>query len=103
MTYGTGWRNFLTDKCKALLGFCRKAGKAILGAEALEASASRCYLIFLSSDAAERTERHVRALGIRTEKTDLTKQELGHLLGCREAAAVGIADRNLADAIIKNI
>ena len=45
----------------------------------------------------------MRALGIRTEKTDLTKQELGHLLGCREAAAVGIADRNFADAIIKNI
>ena len=91
----------MTDKWISLLGFCRRAGNTILGAEDLKKNASRCELVFLAKNASERTARAVRENHPDAVLTDLTKEDLGKILGCREVAALGIADRGFAEAMKK--
>jgi len=93
----------LTTKFVSLLGLCRKAGKVILGFEELQKTASRVQIVFVAKDVSERTLRNIQKTGVRFFVTDMTKTELGTVLGCGEVATAAVADRNFAEALEKNI
>lgn len=82
-----------------LIGLARRAGKLLLGADSIEAFPGRIFLILLAVDASDRSVRTVHRKNAPVIVSDLTKTELGHIVGCNEAAAVAVTDSGLAEAI----
>ena len=88
----------MTDKFKGMLGLCRKAGKLIPGAELIAKNKKKCLLLVCACDASDRTKATVETFNIKTIHTDMTKQELGAVLGMGNVAVVGITDAGFAAA-----
>ena len=58
----------------------------------------KCLLLVCACDASDRTKATVEAFNIKTIHTDMTKQELGAVLGMGNVAVVGITDAGFAAA-----
>ena len=50
------------DKIESLLGFAVKAGKIVYGADGLEATRTRVFVIFLCDTASDNTKKKIRVL-----------------------------------------
>ena len=74
-----------------MLGLCRKAGKLIPGAELIAKNKKKCLLLVCACDASDRTKATVEAFNIKTIHTDMTKQELGAVLGMGNDAGFAAA------------
>lgn len=91
----------MNKKFISLLGFARRSGNVIMGFDFIERKVGKVKLVVSATDVSDRTEKNIRALGLTHIKTDLTKDELGHLLGSGNVAAVGITDGNFATQLEK--
>ena len=91
------------------IGLCKKAGKLVIGAESIDSAQATgtLKLIVVANDAAERTLRratyHNVRNGIPLARLELTKADIGIILGGRERAIVGITDDGLAGMLLKRI
>lgn len=91
-------KNFLST-----LGLARRAGKLLLGVESIQSYPRSVALLIIASDASPRV---TRALAGRTEMSvvsDLSKVELGHAVGCKQAAVVAVTDAGFAGTIRKKM
>ena len=81
------------DELRSALGLARKAGELIVGQDrVLECLASRrdC-LVLMSNDYSETLKRNVDAKGVPVHiLADLSRLELGQLLGLRQAQIVAL-------------
>ena len=91
----------MDKKFGSLLGFARKSGNVILGLDTLEKKPAKAKLIISASDASERTKRNIGFLQRPHIEVEMTKEELGKLLGCGNVAVVGITDENFATQLEK--
>ncbi len=89
-------KNFLPT-----LGLARRAGKLILGLDALLKYPKPAELLIFASDASPRVKR---ALQDRKEPfitPDFTKEQLGSAVGCKQAAVIAVTDAGFAGMIRK--
>ncbi len=93
-----------------MLGICRKSGNTVIGTEqlcdAIRKDPSRIYLAVAACDVSENTKKRLSDkcsyYGVNLIFTPLTAAELGTAVGKRSlAAAVGITDAGLAEAVLK--
>lgn len=84
------------------VGLARRAGRLVLGLENLEKT-RKTELILLAADASERTRRAVFRRNEPTVETDLTKAEIGHAVGCSEAAVVALTDAGFARSVRREL
>ena len=85
------------------LGLARRAGKLILGVESIEKYGKPAELLIYASDASPRVKR---ALSHREDPfvtPDLTKEELGTAVGCKQAAVIAVTDAGFAGVIRKKL
>lgn len=91
----------MNKKFGSLLGFARKSGNALLGFDLIAKRPEKVELIISAKNSSDRTKKNIRLLGRPFVETDMTKEELGKLLGCGNVAAVGITDGNFATQLEK--
>ncbi|MBO5213221.1 MAG: hypothetical protein J6B86_00415 [Clostridia bacterium] len=87
-------KNFLST-----LGLARRAGKLLLGVESIQKYRKPVALLIYASDASPRVKR---SLSGRTEpflSPELTKEQLGRAVGCKEAAVIAVTDAGFAGMI----
>ncbi len=96
------------DKVLSLAGLAARAGKIASGEFSTEKSVKQrqAYLVLVAGDASDNTKKHFSDLcGYRGipyfEYAD--KERLGKSLGKEFRASLAVKDKNLADAIIKQI
>lgn len=85
------------------LGLARRAGKLLLGVESVQSYSKPVALLIYASDASPRVKR---ALSDRTEPSftpELTKEQLGRAVGCKEAAVIAVTDTGFAGTIRKKL
>lgn len=90
----------MENKILGMLGLARRAGKVTLGFENVQ-KLKKCCLVLIAADAAERTVRHTKELGLETICLDSTKNVLGKALGAGQVSVLGVTDPGFADAIRK--
>ncbi len=91
-------KNFLST-----LGLARRAGKLLLGAESVQKYRKPVELLIFASDASPRVKR---ALADRSEPSltpDVTKEQLGSAVGCKQAAVIAVTDAGFAGVIRKKL
>lgn len=92
-----------------LLGLLRKAGRIWLGASATENAMKqgKAVLLLLASDASAPTTRRAVRLageaGVQYITLPYGKETFGRAVGRRECALAAIADKGVADTILKNM
>lgn len=89
------------NKFLTTLGLARRAGKLVLGVESLSAYGGKVSLLIFASDASPRVHR---ALSKRKEPVltpNLTKEQLGRAVGCKQAAVIAVTDVGFADILRK--
>lgn len=89
----------MNRKFCSLLGFARKSGNLTVGYDNIEKRARNALLLISASDASERTKKNIRNLNRPLIETDMTKAELGKLLGCTEVSAAAVTDSNFAEQL----
>ena len=85
------------------LGLARRAGKVLLGVESVEKCRGPAELLIFASDASPRVKR---TLAGRTEPSvtpELTKEQLGKAVGCKEAAVIAVTDAGFAGILRKKL
>ncbi len=85
------------------LGLARRAGKLLLGVESVQSYKKPVALLIFASDASLRVKR---TLSHRTELSltpELTKEQLGRAVGCKEAAVIAVTDAGFAGTIRKKL
>lgn len=90
--------NFLST-----LGLARRAGKLLLGVESVESFRKPIALLIYASDASPRVRR---ALAGRTDPSvcpNLTKEQLGAAVGCKNAAVLAVTDAGFAGILRKKL
>ena len=95
------------DKALNYLGLARKAGKAELGEEPVNAAtrAVKAALVIVASDASDHTWRRGNSFVAGTEQCILrlpfTKDQLGLAVGRQELAIAALTDAAMAQAFVK--
>ena len=95
------------DKALNYLGLARKAGKAELGEEPVNAvtRAVRAALVFVACDASDHTWRRANSFVAGTDQSVLsvpyTKDQLGFAIGRQELAIGALTDAAMAQAFVK--
>jgi len=91
-----------------LLGIAKKAGMVVSGAENVwdAARTGKIKLVLLSEDASENTKKRVinfcKYYNKKLCTLPLTKEEIGKAIGLNVTAVIGITDKGISEAIIKN-
>lgn len=91
-------------KILTLLGFANKAGKLIIGKQAVLKSIkkNRVYLVILSNDVSLKTIEELQRLEAEWIKlSETTKFEFGAMAGRTELSIVGISDQQFVKSIKK--
>lgn len=91
------------DKFLSTLGLARRAGKLLLGVESLLAYRKSVCLIVYASDASPRVKRSLAGRNDPSVTPDLTKEQLGRAVGCKEAAVVAVTDAGFAGILRKKL
>ena len=92
------------NKLFSMLGICRKAGKLVLGTDAVAEAAHKqaLHLILLSQDLSRRSREKIMTVASNTSviviQAPLTMDDVAALTG-KAAGIVGISDKGLADAV----
>lgn len=95
----------MDDRLLSLLGLARRAGKLVLGSDAVqEAALGRgCALILFSSDLSPRTAREVRAAAergnVETAALGATMDEIGRAIGKR-TGVIAVNDMGFAKKLL---
>ena len=95
------------DKALNYLGLARKAGKAELGEEPVNAAtrAVKAALVIVASDASDHTWRRAKSFVAGTGQECIrlphTKDELGATIGRQELAIAALTDAAMAQAFVK--
>ncbi len=82
-----------------LLGLARRAGKCLLGYDSIRKASQSICLLLCAQDCSERMQKNILALNRYCITLDLTKAELGKLLGAGEVSLVAVIDKNFAAGI----
>ncbi|HOD01786.1 MAG: ribosomal protein L7Ae family protein [Firmicutes bacterium ADurb.Bin300] len=93
-------------KLSSMLGICRKAGKLLIGHDAVMDCIvqKKAYLVILAADCSDRlkneTEITINRSGARVQALSLalSKEEIGLAIG-KNAAVLAVTDRNLASRL----
>ena len=91
-------------KILTLLGFAKKAGKLVIGKQAVLKAfqKKRVYLILLSNDASSKTIDELQRLNAKWFKlSDTSKFELGKIVGRNELSIIALSDQQFAKSIRK--
>ena len=83
------------------LGLARRAGKLLLGVDAVAVARKPVQLLIFAKDGSPRVLRSLSSRKAPMLFPDLTKEQLGHAVGCREAAVVAVTDAGFA-GILRN-
>ena len=92
------------DKLLSMLGICRKAGRLILGADAVAESINKgdAYIVLLTHDLSRRSEKKIAAAAvhksIKVLKIPLSMDDIGALIG-KASGIIAVTDKGLADAV----
>lgn len=93
-----------TGKMLSAVGLCKKAGKLIIGFDAVAAAISRgeVCLMALSADLSPKSAKEIIRLaerrGVKYIKTELNMQDIGRILG-KKAGILAVTDQGLAKAV----
>lgn len=97
-------------KILSLLGMAKKAGKTVCGTdmtvESIRKNASSVKVVITASDSSDGTVKRIvntaSYYGVDVIPLAVTKEKLGHLLGCgAELSVVGVKDSGFAAAVKK--
>ena len=91
------------DKFLSTLGLARRAGKLLMGVDSLSAYRKPVSLIVYASDASPRVKRTLAGRTDPSVTPDLTKEQLGRAVGCKEAAVVAVTDAGFAGILRKKL
>ncbi len=80
------------------LGLAKRAGKLIVGWDRISDYKESIEIIFVSSDASERTIKNA-SFRAETISTEYTMEEIGSSLGIKRAAVVAVADNGFANLL----
>ena len=83
------------------LGLARRAGKLLLGADSLRDYRKPVALLIYACDASPRVERVLADRKEPVIRPELTKEQLGSAVGCKEAAVIAVTDAGFAGIIRK--
>ena len=97
------------NRCLALLGMAKKAGRLAVGSEAAANAARRreATLIITASDASEasvrRAKSNAESNGVKFTTVPFTMFELGTTAGRGSPGTIAFLDKGLADGFIKRL
>ena len=96
------------EKAASMLGLAMKAGKVASGEFSAEKAirSGSAHLVILAEDASENTHRKFRNMAVwyKVPVTEfLPKADLGRRIGKGERSVAAVTDKNLADAIQKQL
>lgn len=95
----------VTNEVSTLLGFAKKAGKLYSGESAVKNAINKklVFLVIMAEDIAEKRkeywEKSCRFAGIKIIQLG-TKKDFGSILGLSDRGILGVADSNMALAIL---
>ena len=89
------------DKLLSTLGLARRAGKILLGVDSLSEYRKPVALLIYASDASPRVKRALAERKDPSVTPHYTKEQLGHAVGCKEAAVIAVTDAGFA-GILRN-
>lgn len=90
-------------KVGAYLGFARRAGKLVLGVNAIKAVKGRVYLLAVSESAAPNTLKEIEGLKRRFSCPAVTVEDLEGLVGKPNCKLAAVREEHLAAAILGEI
>lgn len=96
----------MKSRLLSTLGICRKAGKLVLGTDAVTeyAADGKLFLILLCEDLSPRSHKNMTIVAekhcLAVCKAPITMDEIKHLVGKR-SGIMGIADLGLANLVVK--
>lgn len=92
-----------SDKIATYLGFCIRSGKISFGLDAIEERKRDIYLVMADAALSENSMKNAFALKQKFSCPMIvtTSEELGKLLHRAAVKAVGVREKNLAAAILK--
>ena len=91
------------------IGLARKAGKVIVGTDAVcdEIRKNKIMLVLSAADISDNTKKKISDCcsyyNVKLHSCKLSKEELGHAIGKPFAACIGITDQNLSLLIGRNL
>lgn len=92
------------DKIESLLGFAVKAGKLVYGADSLETTRTRVYVVFTCSTASDNTKQKVRKIASAKHIPMLiTKKELQYIVSRKNCKVIGVTDKQMAEAMLARL
>lgn len=91
-------KNFLST-----LGLARRAGKLLLGVESVQSFPKPVALLIYASDASPRVKRALSGRSEPSVSPELTKEQLGRAVGCKETAVIAVTDAGFAGTIRKKL
>lgn len=89
-------------KISSYVGFALKAGKVVFGADNIIASNKRMLVLIsesLGANSASKVLAHAKETGMRV----VTVEDVGAIVSREGVKAIGIREKNLAEAILKQI
>lgn len=93
----------MSQKIKAYLGFARRAGKLVLGVNAVKAARGRVYLLVADSSASLNTKKEIISLGKKFSCPVVEVGELELLTGKALCKLAAVCEENLARAILQDV
>lgn len=94
----------LRDKIESLIGFAVKAGKTVYGADAIESTKTRYYLIFLCNTASDNTKNKVISIAQNKHvKVIVTEKELQYAVNRKNCKVLAITDKQMSEAMLKSL
>ncbi len=92
-------------KTKRLIGLARRAGALSYGTEGCikDLKTKKSKLIIISSDISEKTKKELifQSGGVDILFSDITKEELGSIIGTRPTAVISVNDSNFKKGIYR--
>ncbi|HHU42842.1 MAG: hypothetical protein QM214_05420 [Bacillota bacterium] len=89
-------------KIKSYLGFCIKAGKAVFGVDNIVKIKRGLYLIIQDKELGNASKRKLRNYVV-SNNVELLELDIKQILAKENCKAVGLKEKNLANAIIREI
>lgn len=81
------------------LGLARRAGKVLMGVDAVREYRRPVSLLIYAKDASERVKRALSGVQAPSLTPDITKEQLGSALGCKTVAVVAVLDAGFAGVL----
>ncbi len=92
-------------KTQRLIGLARRAGALSYGTEGCikDLKTKKSKLIIISSDISEKTKKEIifQSSGVDVLLSDITKEELGKIIGTKPTAVISVNDSNFKKGIFR--